>query len=178
MVVVGSVVVVVGLVVVVVVVVVVGCGGVWVGGSGGIGGGSSVSVSLICEEDDVDLLVVVEISEVSLLIGGGGSNDDGVENVEAGRDVAVGFNVKSGVAASCCCAPATIAAVVANTVATAMPDAASITRRFGRASGSSGNIGSMGAPLVGSSGGLRRMPQNTRSHHESGGSYRRPGWPW
>ncbi|MEB3366831.1 hypothetical protein [Saccharopolyspora mangrovi] len=113
---------------------------------GGGGGGASV-VEVEVRLADVFSLLLVEVSELVVpVIGGpGGIGGAVVYDVALVREV-VGRSVMSGPADSCRWEPATIAAVVAKTVATAMPDAASITRRFGRASGSSSSNGSIGAP--------------------------------
>ncbi len=111
--------------------------------------GSSAEVVVVRAVRVVD--VVVSTADV-IALGGGGSGGAGsggyVEKL--GREVAVGARVKSGAASCRSWDPATIAAVVANTVATTMPDEASTTRPFGRASGSSSAVGSIGVPLVGS----------------------------
>lgn len=117
---------------------------------GGGGGGASV-VDVVVEVEvrvaDVFSVLLVEVSELVVpVIGGpGGIGGAVVYDVALVREV-VGCSVMSGPADSRWLEPATTAAVVAKIVATVMPDAASITRRFGRASGSSTSNGSIGAP--------------------------------
>ncbi|WP_406689025.1 hypothetical protein REH65_22785 [Saccharopolyspora sp. ID03-671] len=120
----------------------------------GGGGGGSVDDGLV--EVDVrvaDVLSLLVVSELVVpVIGGPGGIGGAVVHDVVVREV-LGWSVMPGPADSrCWLEPATTTAVVAKIVATAMPDAASITRRFGRASGSSTSNGSIGAPTrVGSS---------------------------
>lgn len=121
----------------------VGRGVVVVGGAGG-GVADVVVVDVLLS---VDVSSLLEVSELVVpVIGGPGGMGGGVVYDVALLRVVVGCSVMSGPADSCCWDPATTAAVVAKMVAAAMPDAASITRRFGRASGSSTSNGSIGAP--------------------------------
>ncbi len=123
--------------------------GVVVVGLGGGGGGACVADGVVDDElrvvDDSSLLVEVSELVVPVIGGPGGIGGAVVYEVALVRLV-VGCRVMSGPADSRLSDPATTAAVVAKIVATAMPDAASITRRFGRASGSSTSNGSIGAP--------------------------------
>lgn len=121
--------------------------GVVVVGVGG-GGGACVSDGVVDELRVVDVSsLVVEVSELVVpVIGGPGGIGGAVVYEVAPLRVVVGCSVMSGPADSRLSDPATTAAVVAKIVATAMPDAASITSRFGRASGSSTSNGSIGAP--------------------------------
>ncbi|MEV4643917.1 hypothetical protein [Saccharopolyspora sp. NPDC049357] len=120
--------------------------GVVVVGAGG--GGACVADGVVDELRVVDVSsLVVEVSELVVpVIGGPGGIGGAVVYEVALVRVVVGCRVMSGPADSRLSAPATTTAVVAKIVATAMPDAASITSRFGRASGSSTSNGSIGAP--------------------------------
>ncbi|WP_165939879.1 hypothetical protein [Saccharopolyspora aridisoli] len=128
--------------------------GVVVVGVGGCGGACVADGVVDDELRVVDASsLVLEVSELVVpVIGGPGGIGGAVVYEVALLRVVVGRRVMSGPADSRLSDPATTAAVVAKIVATAMPDAASITRRFGRASGSSTSNGSIGAPTrVGSS---------------------------
>ncbi|GAB2755869.1 hypothetical protein GCM10027174_34550 [Salinifilum aidingensis] len=148
-----------------------GCGG----GAGGRCGASGSERGCSCvvvpgASADSEPAVVVRGFSDDEDAGGGGCGGRGPDEV-LDSTAEVGCSVMSGPASSGRCEVATIAAVVAKTVATPTPVAASTSRRLGRESGSSWSIavladsgGRSNTVATGKTGMIRRSAGCGRAH--------------